>query len=125
MIHPQKHRAIYCTAYGFLGHSLKEDCATITISLKGVSKSIIADLTTYFKEKRVYISTLKHGVLTLKNMIKLFGNLLLSLAGLLAILMLNGCGADEDGKEPVPVNFISATPPGGEIAPLEWIDGYL
>ena len=26
-----------CTAYGFLDHSLKEDCATITISLKGVS----------------------------------------------------------------------------------------
>ena len=25
-----------CTAYGFLDHSLKEDCATITISLKGV-----------------------------------------------------------------------------------------
>ena len=27
---------IDCTAYGFLDHSLKEDCATITISLKGV-----------------------------------------------------------------------------------------
>ena len=26
-----------CTAYSFLDHSLKEDCATITISLKGVS----------------------------------------------------------------------------------------
>ena len=26
-----------CTAYGFLGHSLKEDCDIITISLKGVS----------------------------------------------------------------------------------------
>ena len=26
-----------CTAYGFLDHSLKEDCATIIISLKGVS----------------------------------------------------------------------------------------
>ena len=26
-----------CTAYGFLDHSLKEDCATLTISLKGVS----------------------------------------------------------------------------------------
>ena len=26
-----------CTAYGFLGHSLKEDCAIITIYLKGVS----------------------------------------------------------------------------------------
>ena len=26
-----------CTAYGFLDHSLKEDCAIITISLKGVS----------------------------------------------------------------------------------------
>ena len=27
---------VNCTAYGFLDHSLKEDCATITISLKGV-----------------------------------------------------------------------------------------
>ena len=26
-----------CTAYGFLDHSLKEDCAIMTISLKGVS----------------------------------------------------------------------------------------
>ena len=26
-----------CTAYGFLDHSLKEDCDIITISLKGVS----------------------------------------------------------------------------------------
>ena len=28
---------IPCTAYGFLDHSLKEDCAIMTISLKGVS----------------------------------------------------------------------------------------
>ena len=28
---------IICTAYGFLDHSLKEDCAIMTISLKGVS----------------------------------------------------------------------------------------
>ena len=26
-----------CTAYGFLDHSLKEDCATIQSQLKGVS----------------------------------------------------------------------------------------
>ncbi|RKU32443.1 hypothetical protein C6499_03220 [Candidatus Poribacteria bacterium] len=49
-------------------------------------------------------------------MIKLFRNFLLSLAGLLAVLMLNGCGADEDREEPVPVNFVSATPSGGQIA---------
>ena len=54
-------------------------------------------------------------------MIKLFRNFLLSLAGLLAVLMLNGCGADEDREEPVPVNFVSATPTGGEIGPNEWI----
>ena len=54
-------------------------------------------------------------------MIKLFRNLLLSLAGLLAVLMLNGCGADEDREERVPVNFVSATPTGGEIGPNEWI----
>lgn len=35
--------------------------------------------------------------------------------------MLNGCGADEDREEPVPVNFVSAIPPGGEIGPNEWI----
>lgn len=35
--------------------------------------------------------------------------------------MLDGCGADEDREEPVPVNFVSATPTGGEIGPNEWI----
>ena len=29
--------ARHCTAYGFLDHSLKEDCATIQSQLKGVS----------------------------------------------------------------------------------------
>ncbi len=54
-------------------------------------------------------------------MAKLFRNLALLLASLLAVLMLDGCGAGEDREEPVPVNFISATPPGGEIGPNEWI----
>lgn len=54
-------------------------------------------------------------------MIKLFRNFLLSLAGLLAVLMLNGCGADEDREGPVPANFISALPPGGEITANEAI----
>ena len=34
---PKPQCNMYCTAYGFLDHSLKEDCATLTISLKGVS----------------------------------------------------------------------------------------
>lgn len=51
-------------------------------------------------------------------MIKLFSSLALLLAGLLAVLTLTGCGGDDDT---VPVNFISATPPGGEIGPNEWI----
>ena len=54
-------------------------------------------------------------------MIKLFRNLALLLAGLVAVSMFTGCGAGEDREEPVPVNFISATPPGGEIGPNEWI----
>ncbi len=34
---PKYSRKYYCTAYGFLDHSLKEDCDIMTISLKGVS----------------------------------------------------------------------------------------
>ena len=51
-------------------------------------------------------------------MTKLFRNLVLLLAGLLAVSILAGCGADDDivTDEPVPANFVSATPPGGEIA---------
>ena len=45
--------------------------------------------------------------------------LALLLTGLLAVSMLAGCGGDDDTvtDEPVPANFVSATPPpGGEIA---------
>ena len=51
-------------------------------------------------------------------MTKLFRSLVLLLVGLLAVSMLAGCGGDDDTvtDEPVPVNFVSATPPGGEIA---------
>lgn len=51
-------------------------------------------------------------------MTKLFRNFVLLLAGLLAVSMLVGCGADDDivTDEPVPANFVSATPPGGDIA---------
>lgn len=51
-------------------------------------------------------------------MAKLFSNLVLLLAGLLAVSMLAGCGGDDDTitDEPVPVNFISASPSGGQIA---------
>jgi hypothetical protein len=49
-------------------------------------------------------------------MAKLFRNLTLSLIGLLAVSMLAGCGGDDDIDEPVPVNFVSATPMAGEIA---------
>lgn len=52
-------------------------------------------------------------------MTKLFRNFVLLLTGLLAVSMLVGCGGDENpvAAEPVPVNFVSATPAGGEIAP--------
>ena len=51
-------------------------------------------------------------------MTKSFRNFVLLLAGLFAVSMLVGCGGDDDTltDEPVPVNFISASPPGGEIA---------
>ena len=35
--------------------------------------------------------------------------------------MLAGCGGDDDTDEPVPVNFVSATPTGGVIGPNVWI----
>ena len=48
---------------------------------------------------------------------KLFRGFVLLLAGLLTVSMLIGCGSDDLlTDEPVPVNFYSATPPGGDIA---------
>lgn len=52
---------------------------------------------------------------------QLFKGFILSLAGVLTVSMLIGCGDIDDTDEPVPVNFVSATPPGGEINPNEWI----
>ena len=53
-------------------------------------------------------------------MAKSFRNFILLLAGLLAVSTLVGCGGDDDSDpgmdEPVPANFVSAVPPGGEIA---------
>ena len=50
-------------------------------------------------------------------MTKLFRSFVLLLAGLFAVSMLAGCGDDDIlTDEPVPANFVSATPPGGEIA---------
>ena len=47
----------------------------------------------------------------------LFRTLALLLIGLLTISMLTGCGGNDDGNEEAPpANFVSATPPGGEIA---------
>ena len=51
-------------------------------------------------------------------MTKMFRTFALLLAGLLAISMLAGCGGGDNGDEEdaAPANFVSATPPGGEIA---------
>jgi hypothetical protein len=49
-------------------------------------------------------------------MAKLLRNLALLLIGLFAVSMFAGCGGDDDIDEPVPVNFVSATPMAGEIA---------
>ena len=49
-------------------------------------------------------------------MAKLFRNLILLPIGLLAVSMLAGCGGDDDIDDLVLVNFVSATPTGGEIA---------
>ena len=49
-------------------------------------------------------------------MTKSFRNSVLLLAGLIAVSILAGCGADDDIDEPIPVNFVSANPPGGDIA---------
>ena len=48
-------------------------------------------------------------------MAKLFRNLTLLLIGLFTVSMLAGCGGADDIDEPVPVNFVSATPMAGEI----------
>ena len=49
---------------------------------------------------------------------QLFKGFILSLAGVLTVSMLIGCGSADDiiTDEPVPASFFSATPPGGEIA---------
>lgn len=51
-------------------------------------------------------------------MTKLFSSFVFLLTGLIAVSMLAGCGSGDDilTDEPVPANFVSATPPGGEIA---------
>ena len=51
-------------------------------------------------------------------MTKLFRSFVLLLVGLLAASMLAGCGADNDivTDEPVPANFVSASPLSGEVA---------
>ena len=56
-------------------------------------------------------------------MTKLFSSLTLLLAGLLAVSMLVGCSGAENpvAAEPVPVNFVRATPAGGEVATNETI----
>lgn len=52
-------------------------------------------------------------------MTKLFRSFVFLLAGVFTVLMLIGCGNGDDivTDEPVPANFVSATPPGGDIAP--------
>ena len=54
-------------------------------------------------------------------MTKLFRSLVLLPIGLLAVSMFAGCGGDDDIDEPLLVNFVSATPAGGDIAAKETI----
>ena len=49
---------------------------------------------------------------------KLFKGFILLFAGVLTVSMLSGCGDIDDTDEPVPVNFVSATPTGGAISPI-------
>ena len=51
-------------------------------------------------------------------MTKMFRTFALLLAALFAMSLIVGCsgGDDDSSDEPVPANFVSATPPGGEIA---------
>ena len=50
-------------------------------------------------------------------MTKVFRNLVLLLAGLLAVSPMIGCGSDEEDEELIPANFVIAVPPNGsEIA---------
>ncbi len=50
-------------------------------------------------------------------MTKLFRTFALLLAGLLAMSLIVGCGSDDtEEEEAAPANFVSATPPGGDIA---------
>lgn len=50
-------------------------------------------------------------------MTKLFRTPALFLAGLLSLSLIVGCGGDEDEEiETAPAHFVSATPPGGQIA---------
>lgn len=50
-------------------------------------------------------------------MTKLFRGFVLLLTGLLVLSLIAGCGADEEDEAETPIaNFVSATPPGGEIA---------
>ena len=50
-------------------------------------------------------------------MTKLFRTFALLLAGLFALSLIVGCGGgDADEEEAAPANFVSATPPGGDIA---------
>ena len=47
----------------------------------------------------------------------MFRTFALLLTSLLTVSMLTGCGGDDDGDEEAPpANFVSANPPGGEIA---------
>lgn len=50
-------------------------------------------------------------------MTKMFRTFALLLAALFALSLMVGCGDDDPGEEEAaPANFVSATPPGGEIA---------